>query len=330
VFDEVRRSKVCVDQFKRLLTLVLVAPLWLAIVTLRVAIAQQIWFGPPYRFSPDYMGLFEPGAPWQTAASHVAVFELKGRFAIAGSNVDLVRIINNLQQRHIGLLVGIAALWGTGPGRCGRGVEGYNARGQAHSVALRIKRLGGVPTYFGMDEPLYYGHLYSGRNGCRASIMEIAHQAGETVRQVHTVFPDAKFGDVEPFGIPDSGWLADLGKWFDAFEQASGQKLAYFGLDVAWQRNWQAQLPPLVALLRHKGIPLQVIYNSSGRDQSDEEAVAHTTAHFKAFEAALGSAPAIVSFQSWVRHPQRVLPESDPRTLTGLINQYIAWRQSRH
>jgi hypothetical protein len=47
-------------------------------------------------------------------------------------------------------------------------------------------------------------------------------------------------------------------------------------------------------------------------------------ANANAFEAAVK--PDAVVIQSWAAYPKHVLPETDPTTMTGLINQYLSMR----
>ncbi len=139
-----------------------------------------------------------------------------------------------------------------------------------------------------MDEPLYFGHIFGragDRVGCRLPIDALARDVAEKLRQVRSVFPKVRFGDVEPFPIGSDTWLADLTAWFDEYERATGEKLAFFRLDVQWLRPWQGLIPALKQLLREKGIPLQVIYNGSGQDLSDAAWTGNAVSHFKEFES---------------------------------------------
>ena len=246
-----------------------------------------------------------------------------------------MQIINDLRRRGIGLAMGMGPLSAnTYAGRpCGFHVEGYSAPGEAVAAAQRIKSLGGVIQYFSMDEPLFYGHYYSGPNACHASIADIAKETAEKIRRVREVFPQVQFGDVEPpQAFPPSTWLADLQTWFDAFHTDTGQRLAYFRFELFFAQSWQQYIPPLTQLLRREGIPLQVIYDSNADDAkaSDERAVAGTIANFKAYELGGRPPPDAASIQFWSKYPSHVLPETDPRSATYLIDQYVKWRQSHH
>jgi hypothetical protein len=239
----------------------------------------------------------------------------------------LPHMMTDLRDRHVALEVGVLPL--TGQGQCGFHVEGYSAAGQPLSNAKRLKAAGVDVRYFGMDEPLFYGHIFKGPNSCHSSVADIAKDVAEKFAQVRSVYPHVPWGDVEPMGIPDAAWLPTLEEWFDAFEAATGQKLAFFRVDIQWASDWRGQMKPLSALLRRKGIPLQVIYNGAGNAGSDAAWVAQATQHFKDYETSGLPRPDAAVFQSWTANPTHVLPESDPQTMTGLIEQYVQWNESR-
>lgn len=83
-----------------------------------------------------------------------------------------------------------------------------------------------------LDAPLYFGTVFDGKNACHFSIAEIAKDVAVKVKQVQSINPGVPFGDVEPIGIPDAHWLADLEQWFDANEAATGQRLTFFCIDM--------------------------------------------------------------------------------------------------
>jgi hypothetical protein len=308
--------------------------LWL----IPAASAQSIWFDPHSgsRGSADFMDLFQSNAPWEKAAAAISIFEISDEITYKHEVTEgqLAQIFSDLRRRNIGLLVGIGPLTGgEHEGLCGYRVEGYNLAKGLLNEAHHIKSLGGEVRYFGMDEPLFFGHVFDRRGdhfGCRLSIVEIARDVADKLRQVRTVFPAVRFGDVEPLmGWSDDTWLSDLATWFDNYEQATGEKLAFFRLDIGWNRPWQKRIPPLARLLREKGIPLQVIYNGDDRAQSDEAWIASAVAHFQEYESDGRSPPDAAVIQYWQVHPSRVLPESDARTATWLINKYADWRRLR-
>lgn len=120
----------------------------------------------------------------------------------------------------------------------------------------------------------------------------------------------------------------DLEQWFDAYQAATGQPLAFFRVDMQWSGEWQSQMQQLGRLLHSKGIPLQIIYNGAGNAGSDEAWIAQAIGHFEQYQTNGSPRPDVVVFQCWTPNPTHVLPESDPRTMTGLIKQYLQWKQA--
>jgi hypothetical protein len=307
------------------------------VLPVSAAPAQSVWFAPHAgrQGSPDFMALFQPEAPWSKAASAIHAFEISDELTYDGSvsGPQLQQMFSNLSERRIDLVVGIGPLPSQGgPGACGYNVEGYGVPNGLLRDTRRIESLGGNVRFYTMDEPVYFGYVFDregSRVGCHLSIEEVAKQVAGTLKLVRTVFPSVQFGDVEPLmGFNKETWLNDLATWFDAYEAATGGKLAFFRLDIGWDLAWQARIPPLADLLRQKGIPLQVIYNGDDNAKSDETWIASAVEHFQEFEAIMGSAPDAALIQYWQAHPSRALPETDPRTGTWLINRYLEWRQS--
>jgi hypothetical protein len=297
--------------------------------------AQEIWFAP--NSAPggqrDFMDLFRANAPWQQAASQISIFGLSMELMSRGSDADLIKIGNDLHQRGIGVALDMLPLSGPpGPNipQCGYHVEGYSSPGETAVVARRMKALGFDPRYYGMDEPLYYGHIYDGPNACHSSIQDIARDVATKVKQVQAVFPGIMVGDSEPFmAFASDKGLSNLEQWFDAYKKEVGQPLAFLAIDMDWKAAWRERLPAFTELLNREGVRLIPIYNGNDTAKSDQEWISQAIDNFKAFEASVAPQPAAVAIQTWVGHPTLLLPDTDPLTLSGLVNQYVAWKQAR-
>jgi hypothetical protein len=299
-------------------------------LTVRPSYGQEIWFSPRSGpgYAEDFYRLFDSGAPWQKAASHVKAFELSIQLETGASDEDLKKVIDGLRERHIALALDMLPLTGRGervaPHGCGFHVEGYAAPLQSLSVAKRFKALGGDVVYFDMDEPLFYGHFFNGTNACHSPVDELIADVADKVKQVRSQYPEVQIGEAEPIMAVTQFGLADLEKWLDAFQAATGKPLSFLRLDMDWTAQWQPQVIAVAQLLKRKGVQLQVIYNGFDRDGSDQAWISHAVAHAQAFEAAVK--PGVVVIQSWATYPKRVLPETDPSTMTGLIDQYLSMR----
>ena len=298
--------------------------------------ARQIWLTPldpvwrSIRNWPanDFMELFEDNAPWQQTASVISGFEISKRFVLEAPDHDLLRVITGLRRRNIALAVQGTPLIASAA--CGLGVEGHGPPHDMLVVAQRLHRAGADLRYVIFDEPLYYGHEFDGAPGvrpCHAPIGIMAEQAAAKIAELRRIFPGVEVGAVEPFGIPrvdQSVWAADLEEWLKAYALAAGAPLAFLRADVVWGRpNWRAQFEGAVPLLRSLRIPLGVIYNSSPDVTSDQEWTESALRHARLIECDLHVRPDQVVFQSWTDHPRRVLPETQPGTLTHLVAEYI-------
>jgi hypothetical protein len=325
-------------QLVRAMVLLILLGVFLSVIMNSVAVAQTpaIWFVPRSGNAPaeDFSSLFRPNAPWGQAASHIAVFGmgLPGR-RTPQTDFDLAGAFADLRRRNIGLSVDMLPL--SGPDspsqerKCGYHVEGYSAPGQTLSTAQWIKSLGGEPRFFEMDEPLYYGHVYNGPNACHSTVEEIVREVAVKVAQVRSIFPNVRVGDGEPImGFAKDTWLQDLDAFFSEYQTATGQALAFFRLDIDWNQGWRGRIPPLMQLLKRHGIPLQVIYNGSGQDGSGKQWIDEAMKHAAEFESV--AKPDVAAIQCWTQHPRYILPESDPDSLSNMVNRYYAQRMSSH
>ena len=311
-----------------------------------IARAQTVWFSPHSgpAGARDYLDLFKENAPWRNASSHISVIGFAADFVTSTPERDLSEIFADLNRRNIKSMVQMFPLAGRPTPEapaCGLAVEGYGAPLGSLMVARKVKRLGGEISYFTMDEPLFFGHDFDRsedpnqnrnprRRGCRLPISEVAADAAARFKDVRSVFPTVKIGDVEPFmEFSENQWEAELSNWFDAFEGATGERLAFFRLDLRWIAPWQSRMPKLIALLKRKGIPLQVIYDGSSNAGSDAAWTSQAKQRFQQFEGTLGIKPDGAVLQSWAAYPSRALPESDPASMTGLVMQYVSWKHAR-
>jgi hypothetical protein len=281
--------------------------------------------GPKITGSLDFMALFDPNAAWKRAARRIKIFEIDYTFLERATDVDLSKIFADLRRRKIALALGGGIL--SGASNCGRNVEGYSATDKAAVDFRRIKNLGGMVDYVVMDEPFYYGHIYSGKNACRSSTADLAKDIASRFAEIRKLFPDAELGDVEPIPSIEGGdWLEETRRWIKLVRAMTGRNLAFFRADIAWWRPWQEQILPLKRLLREENIKFAVIYNGNSDAESDGEWMRAAFEHLIAFENVARGRPDQVAFQSWHTYPSRVLPETDDMSFTGFIERYFRER----
>jgi hypothetical protein len=288
----------------------------------------RVWFAPRdnlarpglYAGSPDFMDLFRPNAPWTQAASHIQVFKIYPQFVLSAPDADLRTVIVGLQQRNIALALEFGLL--TSPTLCGK-VEGYCGE-QIGPAAARIKALGGTLAYVAMDEPLWFGHCSTELGALQTPIAAMAKDVANQVATIHHYFPNAQVGDIEP--LPDAalpGYVTQVLEWMDAYKSAVGVPLAFSHWEFDWHNPAsQAQLGQLFAGMRSNGIKFGIIYDG---DPSDTAGPAWTTDAERFFaEEEKVMVPDDAILQTWETQPDHALPETQPGTMTYLVNRYAA------
>ncbi|HSB90453.1 MAG TPA: hypothetical protein VLD63_10565, partial [Anaerolineales bacterium] len=111
------------------------------------------------------MDLFDAGAPWEDAASHVQVFKLYGEWvAYHASDAELRMAVDGIRARGMALAVEAGPL--DPPANCGQGVEGFAGTEEGRRIARRILQAGGRLDLIALDEPLFFASIYNGPNAC--------------------------------------------------------------------------------------------------------------------------------------------------------------------
>jgi len=304
-----------------------------ALLAKATSVVPQIWFAPlppmpiregrPYIGSSDFAALFAKDAPWQRVAGRTHVFKLYGEWlGGTASDADLRRVVSALKARQIAIAIEVGPLIATD---CGNGVEGF-AGGVPEALRLvrRVVAAGGAVRYLAMDEPYFFGSLYTGPNACRWSAAKVATEVARFVRGVKAAFPSIIVGDIEPLAGPATA--DSYQAWMAAARSAIGAPLPFFHLDLDWGRSdWAASSLALQAYARGHGVRFGMIYNSA-LAASDAEWLAAAQARILTHELDGTGPPDDAIFQSWTDHPDRVLPEAGPNTFTHLIADYTRAR----
>jgi hypothetical protein len=286
----------------------------------------------------DYMDLFKPDAPWSQAASRLAVFKVGTRFVLHADDAELRTVLDDLKRRHIAFAVELGVLESGGPGTCGYGVEGYANPTGVESVAKRIKALGGRIDYVAMDEPVWFGHIVDkvakgGGTGCRYGLPELAEMAARKIAVLKRYFPDIRIGDIEPItaravGGPQS--IDDIVAFEDLLRRKTGVAPAFVHADVAWTfQGWQPLLETLAVRLRASGVRVGIICDGDANAGGDAAWVRQALQRCQTVAADPKIRPDDLVVQSWEPLPTRMLPETDPGSLTYAARQAEALSHER-
>jgi hypothetical protein len=269
--------------------------------------------------STDYFAMFEPGAPWEFAATHVSVFKIYSDLLRDATDDQIRRVISGLAERNISL--GLESPVLVDPSQC-ETVEGREA--WVIGLVARLKRLHGDLRTFAMVGPLIDGHSSSRPGACHRSIPDVAAEAAHTVAAIRQFYPDLVVGEIEPIGhgsdYPD--WH-ELRGWLDAWAKASGKPLAFLHMDTVWGTPWHDDMREVASQTRKAGIRFGVIYKGDPSDLSDGAFTQDALQHADEVEGVLAGPPDDVILQSWENYPRHALPDTDFGTMTGLVRAYV-------
>jgi beta-lactamase regulating signal transducer with metallopeptidase domain len=297
------------------------------LLAVAAAAPPELWIsrGPaslaPWAYS-DWM--FNPD-DWKTVASHTSAVQFSPAAILNEKDDALKRVFQNLAERHIGLALEFRVLVRTD--QCPQWSNGYSDPGDLEKILERLQRLGGDLKYAVMDDPFFFGHRFSGPGACLEPPANLARQIAEKIRLVRTYFPNAQIGTAD---LVDESrpWIDELVEWTDVYQRVTGESLAFFHADVAWSHAAIRNLAPLARALQARHIPFGIIYNADDAADSDETWIDSTRQHIAEIESTLGIHPYAAIFRSWAPYPSRLLPETQPGTLTNLALQYLLARPS--
>lgn len=304
--------------------------------------SPQIWLGgedpvvqgDKHKDQPaDYLDLFKPGAPWPTAQSGLAAFKISTQLVMRGTDEQLQTVIDGLKARHIPLAIEMGLVPMGGPEDCGFATEGYSKPLIPEFVAKRILKLGGRIDYVAMDEPVWYGHITDQGHGhptCRYSIPELVDLIAPRIAVLRKYFPDIQVGDIDPVnsrrGGPGS--IDDIMAFVDQLRQKTGTAPAFVHADVMWKADgWQPLLEDLAARLHREGIPVGVICDGDTDAGSNEDWVSQALQRGQTCVEDPQIKPDTLIVQSWEPLPTRMMPETDPGSLTYEVKQIMGWFQ---
>jgi beta-lactamase regulating signal transducer with metallopeptidase domain len=291
------------------------------------AVAPQLWISLVASLAPPAHSdwIFNPDADWKTVAGHTSAVQFAPIVILNEKDDSLRRSFQNLAERNIGLALEFRVLVRTD--QCSQWTKAFSDPGDLEKILERIQRLGGDLKYAVMDDPFFFGHRFSGPGACLEPPAKLAQRIAEKIRLVRTYFPGAQIGTADLVDESRS-WIDELVEWTDVYQQVTGEPLAFFHADVAWSHAAIRNLAPLARALMVRHIPLGIIYNANDTAHSDETWIDSTRQHIAEIESTLGLHPYAAIFRSWAPYPSRLLPETQPGTLTNLAFQYLLARPS--
>jgi hypothetical protein len=246
----------------------------------------------------------------------------------------LAKAITILKRKHIRLAMEVLAQSWVNQPLCGKGVESYTDPPGNAKIAARIKAAGGTLAYITMDEPLWFGHYYSGPNACRSPIDNVADRAAAIVAEYRKVFPAVVVGDTEPFPAltKQADWQEVYRAWLGAFHRATGEEIAFINMDINWPEDnghWTDSVKAAVNFFHGERLPFGIIYNASipGSSFSEQQWLDSAADNIILIEERLGIHPEKALFESWDKFPTHTFSSRNMLGEDYLVEAYLRTRR---
>ncbi len=310
------------------------------------ATAAEVWFGPMQprpdvaarlRADPgdsaeflgqldaaqqDWDALFEP-ATLGAVAPLMQVYGIGTGFVLGLPDAELKDRLDRLTARGVKLGFGAQPVISSDP-NCGH-TEGYDDVRNLVAEIAKLKRLHLEVQYLAMDGGLWYGHYATGDQECKLSLDQTIAQVALTVETFATAFPGIVIGDIEPT-VPltrEPGWQDAFKAYKQGLEAASGAKISFLQLDIAWNNGgWKQAVAEETALARSLGMRIGYIYDGDGEDRSDAAWLGHARQNIAEMEGGLGLVPDQAIIASWNLHPAHSIGRTLDGTLASLLAYY--------
>ncbi len=274
----------------------------------------------------DFARLLRPDAPWQLAARRISVFTVAGHTMEHFTN--LASVVDFIRKRQLKVVTSGSFVFTNG--QClPNGMEGIDiGHGFARETVGMLRQwrdAGGRLDYIVMDGPLYFGYTASAK-ACHFSMAEVARRVSATVSEVRKLYPDVRIVDAEgPGAAPVAEWLPLLARWLDNFKHAVGRPIDALSMDLHWRDawhtgyNWIDAARRITGFLQARGVQSGLYIDAEDDDVDAAGWMRACEAHISA--AANSNIPLdFIYIASWMKYPDRNLPENDPASLTYLIN----------
>jgi hypothetical protein len=293
----------------------------------------KVWFSmgaissPPGHHSWELL-FYQPDPIWPPYMEQVTVVGILTQALLKMPDAELTKVAARLKEKHMALGIEMLAQADDAPPGCGGGVEGYYAPSMVAALAAKLKRTGAELSYIAMDEPLWFGHYYNGKNACHSSIDNVAERVAKNLHEYLKVFPNAIIGDGEPFpSITDQPtWKEDFRHWIEAFRAKTGKALAFTNVDINWGvKNWPASLQAMARFARDINMPLGIIYNAGPppASMSNKAWLDEAVRNFTHIENTLRVVPDWAVFTSWEKYPGHALTDENGPGQDYVLKQYL-------
>ena len=277
--------------------------------------AAPLWYAPSasagWQYFDNIMNLPESVLG---ALSGIKIYEVM----LQAPDSMLTSFFSFIQQHHLKLSVEALPLVAS-PGQSGYGIESFGAPGDLAHLLSRVKSLGGNLDSVAWDEPWFFGHEATNFY----TLAGVAAQVANAVAIVHSLFPNALIGDIEPVSARP-GEIAHLASWFEAYKAAVGKYPDFLQADIAYSdAGWQNILASVISAAHSHGIGVSAIVDGLGAS-TDLTWSSLAVSRAGLLESVPDLRPDAIVVQSWEANPGLQPSASTAGTLASVAADVAA------
>lgn len=265
---------------------------------------------------------------------------------------DMTALAELVREADLKVSVECGGLLDFGP--VGPGIGAWTAEHELAKID-RYLQAGGVVHYLNMDGPVRRMMFPAEGRTPMTDLDAIAEELVDYMKRVRERIPGIEFFLLTNF--PNWGWKGepdyhgrgeDRMNWGDyepvvramirktreagmplraiscdnPFEYATGTRRSA-NLDDPTAIDWMARIANLEQIARDEGLEFNMIINSEVGGQTSAEAFHRETLRYLDRYLNSGAAPTRLYIQSWYPHPEAVVPDDAPHTMTNLVADVI-------
>jgi hypothetical protein len=293
--------------------------------TVRAAL-PEIWFNGFSR--GDWLKLWNDDAPWKLAASRTNVIAIASWWLTVVPDDQILAVFNFAKRHHIKVAMEEAMVARYATDTCGVD-EGHSPPEVVTAQMAVLTRLKLHIDILTMDEPIWFGHYAADPSSCRHSIPDLVDRVAANYNIIVAQSPDIQLVEIETIpgvtNFPD--WRDTISSFQDLLAQKIGKRVHAIQSDVGWDNpNWTQAMQEMQSFAHQRNMGFGFYMYGGGFDQSDAQWTNHALKHMETAEGALGIIPDQAIFASWSPFPVNAMPETQPYTLTWLVNRYFRTR----
>lgn len=280
----------------------------------------QIWFAPN---TSAFLADRDVDSKWADSRKHVSVYKFYYQQVVQDSPEVLKKKLDFLKANNIKVAVEWPALtWvENGPGYK---VEGFAPKGMSKLIVSKIKNAGGNLDYVAMDEVLFFGTYYKkGKNTPNLSVDDNAKNVANNMKEVWSIFPNAKVGDIEPIDQIRENREELLSQWISSYKKATGKNLDFIHDDVVWGEDWVKTIRLGQELASKNGIRFGVIYNAGQGRGPDYAWMMTARKNINKYINSKLPVPEDIVFQSWNKNPINIDNDKSPQSHSSIIPYFF-------